>query len=103
LLLIVLTGHVAVASIIVSMFFYTFGCGMAGPISLTLAVGVNPMVIGSASGLYGAVQMGVGALCTALAGLGSSPVLSTALVLAGAGLTGQFLFWMALRGRPARG
>ena len=102
-LALVVLGYAGVAPIVALMFFYTFGCGMAGPISLTLAVGVNPLVIGSASGLYGALQMAVGALCTALAGLGSSPALSTALVLAGAGLTGQCMFWMASRGRASRG
>nr|WP_255592492.1 multidrug effflux MFS transporter [Bordetella sp. BOR01] len=100
-LVLVLSGHVAVAPIIVMMFFYTFGAGIAGPTALTLAIGVNPRAIGSASGLYGAVQMGVGALCTALAGLGPSPALSTALVLAGAGVLGQLSFWVASRGRGA--
>jgi len=48
------------------------------------------------------VQMAVGALCTALAGLGASPALATALVLSGAGLLGQLSFWMASRvGRAA--
>ncbi|GAB1578774.1 multidrug effflux MFS transporter [Bordetella petrii] len=97
----VLTGHVAVAPLVVLMFFYTLGAGVAGPTALSLAVGVNPQVIGSASGLYGALQMAVGALCTALAGLGPSPALSTALVLAGAGLVGQLSFRTALRGQRA--
>ncbi|MBO9357598.1 Bcr/CflA family efflux MFS transporter [Bordetella petrii] len=95
------SGHVGVASIIVTMFFFTLGAGVAGPTALSLAVSVNPAVIGSASGLYGAVQMAVGALCTALAGLGSSPAWSTALVLSGAGLLGQFSFWVAGRRRVA--
>jgi len=99
LLALVLLGHVAVAPIVVLMFFYTLGAGVAGPTALTLAVSVNPYVIGSASGLYGSVQMAVGALCTALAGLGPSPALSTALVLAGAGAIGQLSFWVAGRGR----
>ncbi|HYG42431.1 MAG TPA: multidrug effflux MFS transporter [Bordetella sp.] len=101
LLILVLSGYIAVAPIIVLMFFYTFGAGFAGPTALTLAISVNPRVIGSASGLYGAVQMAVGAVCTALAGLGPSPALSTALVLAGAGLLGQLSFWTASRGRGA--
>ncbi|MBO1110591.1 multidrug effflux MFS transporter [Bordetella petrii] len=101
LLALVLSGHATVAPIIVSMFFYTLGAGVAGPTALTLAVSVNPTVIGSASGLYGAVQMAVGALCTALAGLGGSPALSTALVLSGAGVLGQLSFWAASRGRGA--
>jgi len=101
LLALVLSGHATVAPIIISMFFYTLGAGVAGPTALTLAVSVNPKVIGSASGLYGAVQMAVGALCTALAGLGGSPALSTALVLSGAGVLGQLSFWAASRGRGA--
>jgi len=99
LLAMVSLGHVAVAPIVVLMFFYTLGAGVAGPTALTLAVSVNPYVIGSASGLYGSIQMAVGALCTALAGLGPSPALSTALVLAGAGVIGQLSFWVASRGR----
>ena len=100
-LMVVLAGYATVVPIVVLMFFYMFGCGMAGPISLTMAVSLNPLVIGSAAGLYGALQMGVGAVCAALAGLGTSPALSTALVLTGAGLSGQLLFRIALRGRAA--
>jgi len=99
LLAMVSLGHVAVAPIVVLMFFYTLGAGVAGPTALTLAVSVNPYVIGSASGLYGSIQMAVGALCTALAGLGPSPALATALVLAGSGVIGQLSFWVASRGR----
>jgi DHA1 family bicyclomycin/chloramphenicol resistance-like MFS transporter len=69
--------------------------------ALTEAVSVNPHVIGSASGLYGFMQMAVGALCTALAGLGHDAALSTALVLAGASVIGQAAFWIALRGGRA--
>jgi DHA1 family bicyclomycin/chloramphenicol resistance-like MFS transporter len=61
---------------------------------------VDPLVIGSASGLYGFVQMAVGALCTAVVGFGSSPALSAALVLVGAGIVAQAAFWVALR-QPA--
>lgn len=102
-LMVVLAGYATVVPIVVLMFFYMFGCGMAGPISLSMAVSLNPLVIGSAAGLYGALQMGVGAICAALAGLGTSPALSTALVLTGAGLSGQLLFRIALRGRAVPG
>jgi DHA1 family bicyclomycin/chloramphenicol resistance-like MFS transporter len=87
------------------MFFFTLGAGIASPMALTEAVSVNPHVIGSASGLYGFVQMAVGALCTALAGIGGNPALSTALVLACAGLAAQTSFWIALgvRGRRPGG
>jgi len=56
-------------------------------------------VIGSASGLYGFSQMGVGAICTALVGLGSDPALTAAIILATAGVIGQVSFWIALRYR----
>ncbi|MVW72063.1 MULTISPECIES: multidrug effflux MFS transporter [unclassified Bordetella] len=96
---VVVSGSLAVAPIVACMFFFTLGCGMAGPIALTLSVGVNPLIIGSASGLYGAIQMVVGALCAALPGLGSSPALASALVMAGAGVLGQLMFRIACRPR----
>jgi hypothetical protein len=48
---------------------------------MTQAISVNPAVIGSASGLYGFSQMGVGAICTALVGMGSNPALTAAIIL----------------------
>jgi DHA1 family bicyclomycin/chloramphenicol resistance-like MFS transporter len=98
----VLSGHLSVALSVGPMFFFTLGAGIASPMALTEAVSVNPHVIGSASGLYGFVQMAVGALCTALAGIGGNPALSTALVLACAGLAAQTSFWIALRVRGGR-
>ena len=95
----VLSGHLSVPIAVASMLVFTIGVGISSPTALTLAVSVNPHVIGSASGLYGFAQMGVGAICTALAGLGGNPALSAALVLAGAGIIGQSAFWMALRKR----
>ena len=101
----VLSGHLSVALSVGPMFFFTLGAGIASPMALTEAVSVNPHVIGSASGLYGFVQMAVGALCTALAAIGGNPALSTALVLACAGLVAQTSFWIALgvRGRRPGG
>jgi DHA1 family bicyclomycin/chloramphenicol resistance-like MFS transporter len=81
------------------MFFFAMGAGVASPAALTQAIGVNPQVIGSASGLYGFSQMGVGAICTALVGTGSDPALTVALVLVGAGVIGQAAFWIALHRR----
>jgi MFS transporter, DHA1 family, multidrug resistance protein len=79
------------------MFVFTIGVGIAAPAALTQAISVNSRVIGSASGLYGFAQMAVGALCTALAGLGKDAALSAALVLAAASVIGQASFWIALR------
>ncbi|MDB5412923.1 MAG: Bcr/CflA family drug resistance efflux transporter [Rubritepida sp.] len=93
----VLTGQLSVAATMACMFGFTMGVGIASPPALTLAMSVNSRVIGSASGLYGCIQMSVGAVCTALAGLGSNPALAAASVLAVAGLVAQGSFWMALR------
>ena len=98
-LIAVLSGHLSVPLAVVPMFFYALGVGMASPAALTQAISVNPNVIGSASGLYGFAQMGVGAICTALAAVGDNPALTVALVLAGAGTIAQFGFWIALRYR----
>ena len=96
----VLSGHLSVVILIGTMFLFTLGVGLVAPAALTLAIGVNPHVIGSASGLYGFTQMAVGALCTALAGLGGNPALAAALVLSGAGVVAQLCFRIASRHTP---
>jgi formate hydrogenlyase subunit 3/multisubunit Na+/H+ antiporter MnhD subunit len=97
----VLSNHLTVLLAIGPMFVFGMGAGVASPAALSQAISVNPQVIGSASGLYGFSQMGVGAICTALVGLGSNPALSAAIILAAAGVIGQVSFWIALRYRPA--
>lgn len=93
----VLSGQLTVALAVGSMFIFTVGVGIASPTALTQAISVNPHVIGSASGLYGFTQMAVGALCTALAGIGGNPGLAAAVVLVAAGIVAQLSFWIALR------
>jgi DHA1 family bicyclomycin/chloramphenicol resistance-like MFS transporter len=95
----VLTGTAGVVLTVGSMFVFTVGVGIASPAALTQAVSVNPLVIGSASGLYGFTQMAVGALCTAAAGIGRDPALAAAIVLTAAGVVAQLSFWVATR-RP---
>jgi DHA1 family bicyclomycin/chloramphenicol resistance-like MFS transporter len=97
----VLSGELTVFLAIGPMFVFGIGAGIASPAALSQAIGVNPHVIGSASGLYGFSQMGVGAICTALVGLGQNPALSAAIILAAAGAIGQISFWIALRYRAA--
>src|SRR6185295_17271780 len=97
----ILAGHLSVLTIMVPMFVFGLGAGVASPAAMTQAISVNPHVIGSASGLYGFSQMGVGAICTALVGLGSNPALTAATILVAAGVIGQASFWIALRYRPA--
>ncbi len=92
-----LSGHASLVLVMACMFAFTIGLGFASPTAMAQALSVNPHVIGSASGVYGAIQMGVGATCAALAGLGSNPMLSAALVLAMAGLVAQACFFVAIR------
>ena len=96
-------GFLSLAWVVGSLFVFTLGVGVASPAALTEAISVNPRVTGSASGLYGFTQMAVGAVCTALAGLGSNPALATGLVLVGAGIVGQTGIFIAGRGGASRG
>jgi DHA1 family bicyclomycin/chloramphenicol resistance-like MFS transporter len=95
----VVSGHLTATSAVVTMLVMCFGGGVASPTALTQALSVNPRIPGSASGLYGFVQMIVGAVCSALASVGSNPALSVGMILLAAGLLAQFCFWVALRRR----
>ena len=96
--------RLSLASVAGLMFVYALGVGVAAPTALAQAVNVNPAVVGTASGIYGFSQMAVGALCSALVGLGSNPALSAALLLVLAGLVSQGTFQVAARDAapPAR-
>lgn len=76
----------------VLMGFYAMGAGLCSPAVSTKAISVDPRLTGSAAGLYGFTQMAIGALCSALAGLGSDHGVSAALVLVGAGVVAQAAF-----------
>jgi DHA1 family bicyclomycin/chloramphenicol resistance-like MFS transporter len=101
LLAIVLTHHLAVLNAIGVMLFFTCGCGMTSPAALAKAVSVNPRLVGSASGLYGCTQMGIGAACTALAAVGRNPALAALTVMVTASVLAQFAFTVALRSERA--
>jgi MFS transporter, DHA1 family, multidrug resistance protein len=94
-----LSSHLNVALAVIPMFFFTIGAGISSPMALTQALSINPRVIGSASGLYGGVQMGIGALCASLVGLGRDPALAAGVVLATASAVGQLAFWIGARSR----
>jgi MFS transporter, DHA1 family, multidrug resistance protein len=98
-LLAVITGHLSVPLTVLTMALFTFGAGVTSPAALAEALSVNPLVAGSASGVYGFTQMVVGAVCTWLAGLGGNPALAAATVLCVAGVLAQLSFWMALAAR----
>ncbi len=98
-LIAVLTHHLSVPAVVIPIFFFAAGAGIASPAALTQAISINPNVVGSASGLYGFSQMAVGAICTAATGLGRDPALASALVLVIAGAIAQASFFVAMRYR----
>jgi DHA1 family bicyclomycin/chloramphenicol resistance-like MFS transporter len=91
------SGYLSVALIILPMLLICYGAGIASPIALAQALGVNPAIAGSASGFYGFAQMGIGAICAGLAGIGSNPALAASVVLLVAVLMAQAAFWFALK------
>ena len=95
LLLCVLIDYVTAFSLIIPVMVYCFGAGITSPAALSKALSINPLVAGSASGIYGFTQMLVGALCTSLAGLGGDPTLAAAVVLIAACLLAQVSFKVA--------
>ncbi len=96
------TGELGLLPMMAAIMVYTIGAGVASPNALTLAVSVNPKITGSASGLYGATQMAVGAVCTALAGIGGDPGFAAASVILGASLLAQSCLWIGVKATRIR-
>lgn len=88
-----LAGYLNAYFFVVMSFLLTLGIGIAAPASLAIAMSINRQAVGSASGLYGFTQMTVGAICTALVGIGDNPALAATLILTGAMLISQACFW----------
>lgn len=97
LLGVVLTGHLSGPMAVLLMFIFALGAGVASPAALSKSLGVNPHLIGSASGLYGFTQMSIGAFCTFLTGFGSNPALTAAWILVIASIVAQTAFWLGLQ------
>ncbi|HEY8357442.1 MAG TPA: Bcr/CflA family efflux MFS transporter [Ramlibacter sp.] len=98
LLVIVALDRLSVAATLVLMLGYTAGAGMTSPAAMAKSIEVDRPLIGSAAGLYGFIQMAVGAVCTTVAAMGSDPALSAVSVLVGASVLSFFSFRMAVRG-----
>jgi DHA1 family bicyclomycin/chloramphenicol resistance-like MFS transporter len=66
----VIADRATLVAIVGTMFVFSVGVGAAAPAALVKAISVNPRVTGTASGLYGSVQMGVAGrwLCTPAGG-----------------------------------
>ena len=96
-----LADRATVVGIVSTMFAFSVGVGAAAPAALIKAISVNPRVTGTASGLYGTVQMAVAGVLVTVASWGANPALASALVLLGAGVVAQLSFWLARSGEPS--
>ncbi|MFT3972127.1 MAG: multidrug effflux MFS transporter [Amaricoccus sp.] len=96
-LLVVLTGDLSVFATVSTMLLFSYGAGISSPMALSKSLNVNPAATGSASGLYGCIQMVIGAVCAALSAVGGDPALAAALVMTGAGVLAQLCFWVAMK------
>jgi MFS transporter, DHA1 family, multidrug resistance protein len=96
LLAVTLAGAMTISNVIGLMFLFAIGAGATSPAALSKALGVESRLVGSASGLYGSMQMVVGALCTFAVGFGHDQALSSAVVLTVAMACGQAGLWVAL-------
>jgi MFS transporter, DHA1 family, multidrug resistance protein len=96
----VIADRATLVAIVGTMFVFSVGVGAAAPAVLVKAISVNPRVTGTASGLYGSVQMAVAGTLVMLAGWGSNPAFASASVLLAAGIVAQASFWIA-RNRSA--
>lgn len=84
-----------VPSLLAAMTLFALGAGITSPVATARAISVDPQRIGAASGLYGCLQMGFGALCTLLAGLWhSASALPVAIILLTAATTAQIAFFL---------
>lgn len=93
------SGHLSLPFVLAGAMVFTFGAGLASAPALAEAMSIDPHLAGSASGFYGFIQMAIGALATALAGLGGDPALASGAVLTVAALGAQLCFGLALRAR----
>jgi MFS transporter, DHA1 family, multidrug resistance protein len=96
LLVVTLFGAITIVNVIGLMFLFSVGAGATSPAALSKALDVDSRLVGSAAGLYGSMQMIVGALCTFAVGMGQDQALASATVLTIAMVAGQAGLWMAL-------
>lgn len=97
-----LGGWLTLASAVGLMVFFVLGAGMASPAVLAKVLLLDARRVGSAVGLYGCVQMALGAVFTALVGWGGNPAMAAAVVLFGAAALGQACLRFALQQEGGR-
>ena len=90
LMLVDVSGHLSVLTLVGTIMLTSIGSGFASASAGAGAISADPKAIGTASGLFGSLQMGFGALCAAIVGIWhTDSALPVAVVLVGAALLGQ--------------
>lgn len=97
LLVIAVLGLLTIGSMLICAVVYTISVGIVLPTALALALNVDSRLAGSSAGLYGSIQFLIGAICTSLAGIGSNPAISSALILTLMALIAQICFHLTRR------
>jgi DHA1 family bicyclomycin/chloramphenicol resistance-like MFS transporter len=95
LLALVWTGHINLYSLLIGMVVFNIGIGVTSPAALSQALNAEPTLVGTAAGVYGCLQMALGAVATLLASLGSNPLLTSMLALLGGNVIGAVCFRLA--------
>ena len=99
LVALVLLGWASLPVLVGGMFVFNIGIGLTSPSALSQALNAEPELIGTAAGVYGCLQMGLGALFSLLATLGGNPLLAAMLALLGGNIVGAVCFRLARRWR----
>ena len=79
--IICLASVVSKFQLVALMMIFTFGAGVVSPVAMSEALNVNPRIAGSASGIYGFLQMCVGALSSYIVTLFDRPLMVMVVVL----------------------
>ncbi len=97
LLGVVLAGRLTTPVVLGGMLAFTLGSGLINPVAMSRAMSFEPRLAGSAAGLFGFLQLVVGAICTSLSALGPHRALSAMAVMVGATALAGLCFGVAVR------
>jgi DHA1 family bicyclomycin/chloramphenicol resistance-like MFS transporter len=86
-----------VVTVMAPMIVIFYATGLSSPFAISGALDVDASVVGAAAGLYGSLQMGYGAFCTAAAGLWpDNPAVSMIATLA----LSSAIAWLSFKSAP---
>jgi MFS transporter, DHA1 family, multidrug resistance protein len=100
LLAICVFDTLTVLNLMLCMSALHFAAGVSSPVAMAKALEVDSEHLGSASGLLGFLQMGIGALTTVAVSFFVDAALGVAIILTVAMVVGQLGIWVGLRHKP---